>query len=100
MRFEGRNHKHGIELPSDTKTKKLSKTSNRKFNELPSYETKRKRPPLRGLFYIETKIQKLHKGKACKTFPVLERKGKAANYRFAVGVNPVDSQVGINGSAT
>lgn len=63
-------------------------------------KSKEKRPPLRGLFYIETKIQKLHKGKACNTFPVLESKGKAANYRFAVGVNPVDSQVRINGSAT
>ena len=27
-------------------------------------------------------------------FPVLERKDKAANYMFAVGVDPVDSQVG------
>ena len=33
-------------------------------------------------------------------FPVLERKDKAANYMFAVGVDPVDSQVGKNGSAT
>ena len=45
-------------------------------------------------FFIKDKNAKAGKRKACSTFPVLERKGKAANYRFAVGVKPCrDSQV-------
>lgn len=83
-----------LNYPQTRKPERLSKTSTGKFIELPSDIIKRKKTSIERFFlYRETKIQKLHKGKACKTFPVLERKGKAANYRFAVGVNPVDSQV-------